>query len=147
MNVPASYCVADVFQAAVRFLGGAVEHRPGRVWGFLDKPQGVTAPATVRAIDVRTAAAKIDLSTFLPASYDVGGVKLGPADLLFAMLETLGGAAEVRLTPREQLGTFEEVPMLEKFRINDHWCHSKDFKDEYLSDRLRWQLWTMRFDD
>ena len=146
LDAPASYCVADVFQAAVRFLGGATEHMPGRVWGFLDRPQGVTAPVTVKAADVRAVAAKIDLSTFLPASYDVGGAKIGPADLLFAMLETLGGAEEVRLTPREQLGTFEEVPMLEKFRINDHWCHSKDFKDEYLSDRLRWQLWTMRID-
>ena len=140
---PAPYCVADVFQAAVKFLGGATAHDPGRVWGFLEKPYGIEAPVAVKAADVRAAARRIDLSTFLPSSFDVGGVKIGPADMLFAMLETLCGKDEITLSPREQLGTFEEVPTLERFRINDHWCHSKDFRDDYLSDRLRWQLWTM----
>lgn len=144
---PGSYCVADVFQAAVKFLGGATEHHPGRVWGFLEKPLGVKAAVAVKAADVRAAAKRIDLSTFLPSSFDVGGVKIGPADMLFAMLETLEGAEEIRLTPREQLGSFEEIPTLERFRINDHWCHSKDFKDNYLSDRLRYQLWTMRIEE
>ena len=117
------------------------------MWGFLERPVGVTAPTTVKAADVRATAKRIDLSTFLPSSFDVGGVKIGPADLLFAMLETLEGAEEIRLTPREQLGTYEEVPQLETFRINDHWGHSKDFKDNYLSDRLRYQLWTMRIEE
>ena len=147
VSAPASYSVADVFQAAVRFLRGEKAYAPGRVWGFLERPVGVTAPTTVKAADVRAAAKRIDLSTFLPSSFDVGGVKIGPADLLFAMLETLEGAEEIRLTPREQLGTYEEVPQLETFRINDHWGHSKDFKDNYLSDRLRYQLWTMRIEE
>ena len=117
------------------------------MWGFLEKPIGVTEPTTVKAADVRAAAAKVDLSTFLPASFVVGNAKIGPADFLFAMLETLEGADQIRLTPREQLGTYEEVPQLETFRINDHWGHSKDFKDNYLSDRLRYQLWTMRIEE
>ena len=131
----------------MKFLGGATEHHPGRVWGFLEKPFGVKAAVAVKAADVRAAAKRIDLSTFLPSSFDVGGVTIGPADMLFAMLETLEGAEEIRLTPREQLGSFEEIPTLERFRINDHWCHSKDFKDNYLSDRLRYQLWTMRIEE
>ena len=144
---PASYCVADVFQAAAKFLDGTAEHRPGRVWGFLEKPFGITSPTTVRAADVRAAAKRIDLSTFLPSSFDVGGTKIGPADMLFAMLEALEGRDVIALSPREQLGTFEEVPTLESFRMNGHWCHSRDFRDEYLSDRLRWQLWTMYLTD
>ena len=143
---PGSWCVADCFQAAVKMLGGAESHMPGRVYGFLERPVGVTAPVKVKAADLRAAARKMDLSTYLPSSFVVGGVRIGPADFLLAALETLEtGADEVELRPREQLGSFREIPTLEKWRIAGGWgIHSDEFKDEYLSDRLRWQLWTLR---
>ena len=53
------------------------------------------------------------------------------------------------VTPRDQLGSFADAPGLEDLRIagSDKWCiHSPDFKDEYLSDRLRYQLWTARYE-
>jgi hypothetical protein len=30
--------------------------------------------------------------------------------------------------------------------ISNSWVHTKEFKDEYLSERLRLQLWTLRIE-
>ena len=144
---PASWSVADVFQAAVRFLRGEGEKAPGKVYGFLERPRGVTAEVSVSAADLKAAAANIDLGTFLPPSFEVGGKRIGPADFLFAALEVLEtGASEVKVTPREQLGSFKEVPSLEQMKIAGSWVHTKAFKDEFLSERLRLQLWTLRLE-
>ena len=144
---PASWSVADVFQAAVRLLRGEGEKAPGKVYGFLERPRGVTAETTVAAADLKAAAQKIDLATFLPPEIVVGGTRIGPADFLFAALEVLEtGAAEVKVLPREQLGSFKEVPSLEKMVIAGSWVHTKEFKDAYLSERLRLQLWTLRIE-
>lgn len=142
-----SWCVADVFQAAVRFLRGEPAREPGRAWGFLRAPKGVSSETRLAAADLCAAAARIDLGTFLPESFKVGNAEIGPADFLMAALDVLiDGADEVVVTPREQLGSFAEIPTLEAFRIAGHWCHGKDFRDDWLSDRLRFQLWTFRFD-
>ena len=144
---PASWSVADVFQTAVRFLRGEGEKAPGKVYGFLERPRGVTAEVSVSAADLKAAAANIDLGTFLPPSFEVGGKRIGPADFLFAALEVLEtGASEVKVTPREQLGSFKEVPSLEQMKIAGSWVHTKAFKDEFLSERLRLQLWTLRLE-
>ena len=50
------------------------------------------------------------------------------------------------VSPREQLGSFDEVPSLEKMNISGSWVHTKEFKDQYLSERLRLQIWTSRFE-
>ena len=144
---PASWCVADVFQAAVRMLRGEKEHAPGKVFGFMRRPEGVASETLVSAEDLRLAAKSLDLSTFLPSEIPVGNVKIGPADFLFAALEVLEtGAASVKVAPREQLGSFREVPTLENMNISGTWCHMKEFKDRYLSERLRLQLWTLRIE-
>ena len=96
--------MADVFHAAVAFLNGAERYLPGKVYGFLERPVGVAAPVTVKAADVRAAAKKLAVRRHLPVVYDVGGVKVGPADFLFAMLDALDGVEDVRVVPREQLG-------------------------------------------
>ena len=150
VDAPASYSVADVFQAAVRMLRGETEYRPGRVYGFLSKPVGVSAALRVRADDLRAAARGMDLSRYLPASIAVGSRTIGPADFLFAALDVLvSGADEVEVVPREQLGSLENAPGLVDYYIcgYEKWCiHSPDFKDRYLSDRLRYQLWTVRYE-
>jgi hypothetical protein len=56
------------------------------------------------------------------------------------------GATTVKVIPREQLGSFKEVPTLEFMNIANSWVHTKEFKDKYLSDRLRLQLWTLRLE-
>ena len=144
---PASWSVADAFQAAVRLLRGEVSYAPGKVYGFLARPQGVSTPTEVSAADLRAAAAKLDLSTFLPPTIAVGDKMIGPADFLFAALEALEtGAETVRVVPREQLGSFKEVPGIETMHIAGKWAHTPEFKDQYLSERLRLQLWTLRIE-
>lgn len=144
---PASWSVADVFQACVRFLRGAQKYQPGKVYGFLDHPRGVSSPVEVSAVGLRTAAERIDLLTFLPPEIEVEEKKIGPADFLFAALEVLTtGAERVLVTPREQLGSFKEIPSLEKFHLKGVWLHSKEFNDTYTTERFRLQLWTLRIE-
>lgn len=144
---PASWCVSDVFQAVVKMLRGEKSHAPGKVYGFLKRPQGVAAPVEVTAAGLKAVAAKLDLGTFLPPSIAVDGKEIGPADFLFAALDVLvDGAERVKVTPKEQLGSFKEIPSLEHQSLAGTWLHSEDFKDEFVSERLRLQLWTLRID-
>lgn len=58
--------------------------------------------------------------------------------------------AKDEVTPRDQIGPIaKHLPKLPDFRMGRHnWgIYSEDFKDEYLSDRLRWQFWTLRYED
>lgn len=143
-----SRSVADVFQAAVRFLRGERKAPPGRVYGFLERPVGVTKSVTLKADDLRSAAAQIDLDTFLPPSIDVGDEKIGPADFLFAALEVLvTGAETVTVEPSEQLGDLSGFAELRDFHPRGGWILSPEFRDEYASDRLRWQFWTLRYNE
>lgn len=148
ISEPASWCLADVFQAVVRALRGEGEQMPGKVYGFLEQPAGVTEPVTVRADDLRAAASKIDLSAFIPSTIPVGDVNIGPADFLFAGLEVIDtGAETIRVTPREQLGDFSECPTLATVDIKAGWCiHSPDLNGKLLDERLRLQYWTLRYD-
>lgn len=145
IHSPASWSVADVFQATVKALRGEKVHSPGRVYGFLEKPRGVSKKTRVSAAGLRTAASEIDFSTFLPPVISVDGQEIGPADFLFAALEVLvAGASEVVLEPRQQMPGYELLPRLENICLRNTWMHSPDLKDKYLSDRMRLQLWTMR---
>ena len=147
ISSPASWCVADVFQAVVELLRGRTPDVPGKVHGFVYPPQGVTQPVVVRAGDLAEAASWMDLGTFIPPQIAVGGAKIGPADFLFAALEVLEtGAESVKVVPREQLGSFKEVPGVEAMKIGGKWIHPDSFKDECLSERLRLQLWTLRIE-
>lgn len=141
---------SDVFQGVVRFLRGEKSFLPDRAYGFLAPPKGIGMPMRVFAHDLREAAEKIDFSGYLPSEIDVGSVKIGPADFLFAVLEVLdSGAEEVVVVPRPQLGSFDGIAKLETLKVagTDKWIiHSPDFKDDYLSDRLRLQLWTLRYE-
>jgi len=94
-------------------------------------------------------AAKINLDYFLPPSFDVGGIRLGPADLLVAMLRALNSDTEdIVLEPREQVGLMgKHFPKLPDYTYVGDWgIFSPEFKDEWLSNRLRWQFWTMRYE-
>ena len=151
LSKPGSYCVAEVFQAAVRFLRGEQSFLPVKAYGFLSQPVGVAKATEVRADDLRAAAAKLDLNWYLPSSIEVGGQSLGPADFLFAALEVLeSGAEKVTVVPREQLGSFEKLPQSElwkNFKYLAGWpIHAEDLADQLLADRLRWQLWTLRYE-
>ena len=145
VDEPASWCVADVFQAVVGFLRGEGGRTPGKVYGFLSAPRGVAAPAKVSRADLVHAAKSIDLSAFLPPAIRVGKLEIGPADFLFAALEALTtDANEITVMPREQLGNLDDLPELKSFRLKGTWVHTPGLEDRYLSDRMRLQLWTLR---
>lgn len=148
ISEPASWCVADVFHAVVALLRGEERHVPGRVYGFLDVPKGVAKPVKLTAADLKAAAARMSFDRHIPPSFRVGDVEIGPADFLFSALEALAtGAEEVVAEPREQLGDIAgEIPSLATFSHIGRWIFSRDFKDNYLSDRLRWQYWTLRYE-
>ena len=148
ISSPASWCVADVFQAVVGMLRGKESHLPGKVRGFVARPRGVEKPVTVRTVDLESAAGKLDLTAFIPSEIDVGGTSVGPADFLFAALEALvTGAREVTVGPRDQLGSFKNCPSLERVNIKDKWgVHAPTLDGKLLDERLKLQLWTLRFE-
>lgn len=149
VSSPASWSVADVFQAVCRFLTTSEKSfMPGKAYGFLENPVGVTSTVVVTAEGLRKAAASVDLSTFLPASVDVDGNRLGPADFLLAALDVLvDGTEKASVEPKDQLGSFEDVPSLRLTDIKGGWCiHAETFEDRHLSRRLPLQIWTMRYE-
>ena len=148
VHEPASWSVADVFQASVALLRGEKSYLPSKDYGFLSRPQGVTAKTVVSSADLRAAAEKIDLTEFIPPAIRVGDKMIGPADFLYAALEVLEtGAASVELAPREQLGDFADVPTLADVDIFSGWpIHAKTLNNDLLNERLKLQLWTLRFE-
>lgn len=145
---PGSWSVYDVFQAAAALLRGETSYLPTKAYGFLARPQGVKVATRIRAADLRVAAAKLPRTGFVPPEIDVGGTKIGSADFLFAALEVLTtGADEVTAEPREQLGSYRNCPSLEHVNIKDgRIIHSPDLNGKLLDERLKLQLWTLRFE-
>lgn len=148
VRAPGEWCIADCFQAAVRLLRGESEYRPGKVYGFLYAPEGVKEPAEVTAAELRTAAAGIDLSRFLPTSIKVGDTCIGPADFLYAALEVLVcGTDRVKIEPRDQLGEIARyLPKLAAADFRTGWIYTPEYQDKWTSNRLRWQFWTFRYE-
>ena len=76
----------------------------------------------------------------------IGGKTIGPADWLLAAYEVLCGAETVMVEAgREQLPSLDRLPLARDLSLKGTWIHSDSFEDNWLSDRLRWQSWTMRF--
>ena len=148
VDLPKSWSVSDCFQATVRFLCGDKTFMPGKSWGFLERPKGVKERTVVLAADLKAAAAKLNTDYFLPPEIEVGGRMIGPADFLFASLEAIEtGSGAVCVEPRDQLGSFDEVPSIEMIDIKGGWgIHADTFEDKYCSERLKLQLWTLRIE-
>ena len=143
-----TFSPADCFAAAAHFCHSEEPFRPGPVYGFLETPQGVTGPVTLTAAEVRTLAKTYDPNAFLQTVYTINGKKIGPADLLFAMLDVAEGKETVVLSPRPQLPELDgDLAPLAKLRLKNTWVYRDDFEDRYLSDRLRLQSWTIREED
>lgn len=144
---PANWSVAEIFVAVTHFLDGGKVYMPGDVGGFLEKPVGIAEPCAVSRTDVVRAAKALKIGRYLPTRIDIGGRTVGPADYLFAALKVLTTDAEtVTLAPREQLGSFRAFPKLEKCARAGKWLYWPEYKDRYTCDRMRWQLWTFRYE-
>ncbi len=139
------FCIFDIFCACVAFLRGAECFVCGKAYGFLDTPYAIDRQVTLSADNIISAAQGIDCSAFLPSEFYVGGVKIGPADLLRAMLFVLCGKNEVTLTPDVAMPSLSEFPTLNKNPLLNNWIQAKEFKDSYISKRIIYQAWTLRF--
>ena len=148
VRAPGEWCVADAFRAAVAFLRGETSFAPGRAYGFLYAPKGVSAPCKVKTADLKRAAAELKDDGFLPTEIRVGETMIGPADFLFAALEALEtGADEVAVAPRDQLGEIARyLPKMATVNFRKTWIYQDSYQDAWTSNRLRWQFWTFRYE-
>ena len=138
-------CLYDIFMAAVSFLAGKEEYLPGKAYGLLYSPEEITSPVTLTVSGVREAAASVAKDTFLPPFFLVDGQKIGTGDMLYAMLAALGADGErITLNPHPELTFLRRYPGRYNLSQSGKWVHSDDFKDEFLSDRMRLQAWTIR---
>lgn len=139
-----SYCISDIFLACKALLSGEESHTCGKVYGFLYKPCQPLWPTVVKKEELIAAAKEMKIDKFLPTKVKIGKKVIGPADFIFAALEVLMGAEEVRVEPKPQLPNLDRLPDLRDDSLNGRWIEDLAFEDKYLSDRLRLQIWTYR---
>ncbi|MBO5109202.1 MAG: hypothetical protein J6D21_00655 [Clostridia bacterium] len=144
VKIPCSLSLSDLMLACRDLLLGKPSHTCGDVYGFLSAPKGIAAPITVTAEAIRASATQIG-DGFLPEEIRVGETAIGPRDWLIAALSVLSGEEAVTLTPAPQLPCLDLLPEVRDSNFRGTWQHSDSFMDRYLSDRLRYQSWTMRF--
>ena len=140
-----SLSLCDMFFACAEFLQGKTIHVCERVCGPLEKPIGIDYPVVVTKKEVFESARSIDIHAPIPSRIRVGQYFIGPADWLYAAVEALYGVGKIQLQPTEQLPDLSLIPKVKNCSFKGTWRHSDTFEDKYLSDRLRYQSWTMRF--
>ncbi len=144
---PISLSLSDIMLACRDILLGKDEHICGDVFGFLSKPYEITKALLVSAQDIISACDQIKDGEFLPEKIKVGNEFIGPADWLYGAMEVILGAEQVNILPKAQLPSLDCMPEVRDSAFKGTWQHSDSFEDNYLSDRLRYQSWTMRFRD
>ena len=146
VTTPSSYCIADIFHACRSLLLGNTLHICSKTYGFLEKPYISSEPITISRADAIALAKEIDENDFLPASFHVGEKTVGPRELLdafFAFL--LDGAQSYTVTPSTPWQIdLNEFPSLRDLNYKGSWIHAENLNDDYLSNRLRYQSWTIR---
>lgn len=143
---PCSLSISDMFLACRGLLLGEEVHVCGKVYGFLEQPAAITEETTLSREDMIRSAEAMDVSRFLPSRIKVGEQKIGPGDWLRAAMEILQGKETVTIQPGPQLPSLDCMPSLRDCDFTkSRWMQSDDFQDNYLSERLRLQAWTMRF--
>ncbi len=141
---PVHLSLSDIFNAVIAFLRGDETFNPGKCSGFLENPRGVDHSCAVHAEDLIRAATELPVTDFLPIEIKVGDIKIGPADFMLASLDFLCGCPDpVVIHPKPQQCSLDEFPHLRDFSLKGRWMFSEEFKDEYLSDRLKLQAWTI----
>jgi len=145
IRTPVSLSISDIFLACKEMLCGADSHICGKVYGFLDAPYAISRDVMLKSEDIIACAKTINTERFLPARITVKDVTIGPADWLRAALDVLCGCKTVTVTCGAQLPALDILPQLKNLSFKGKWVQSDLFEDNYLSDRLRYQSWTMRF--
>ena len=142
---PMSLSLSDMTLACRDLLLGKSEHLCGDVFGFLSKPYEITEEITVSRDEIISACDQIKEGEFLPEKIKVGDKYIGPTDWLYGALEVLLGSDSVTVSPKPQLPCLDCMPEVRDSAFKGTWQHSDSFEDKYLSDRLRYQSYTMRF--
>ena len=142
---PMSLSLADIMLACRDFLQGKEEHKCSDVFGFLSKPYEIEKEITLTKEEIIFACSQIKDNEFLPEKIKVGNTYIGPTDYLYAALEILQGNDTVVVLPKAQLPCLDCMPEVRDSDFKGTWQHSDSFEDNYLSDRLRYQSYTMRF--
>ncbi len=142
---PMSLSLCDMVLACRDLLMGKKEHTCGDVYGFLEKPYAVDEMLTLTKEDIISACDQIKDGEFLPPILKAGNEHIGVTDWLMGALEVLMGKDEVVILPKEQLPSLDCMPEVRDSDFKGTWQHSDSFEDKYLSDRLRYQSYTMRF--
>jgi len=142
---PLSLSLADMMLACRDFLSGKKEHKCGDVYGFLSKPYEITEPVNVTREEFIKSLSQIKDDEFLPEKIKVGSSYIGPADWLIGAMEIILGKDSALVVPKPQLPSLDCMPEVRDSDFKGTWQHSDSFEDKYLSDRLRYQSWTMRF--
>ena len=140
-----SLSISDIALACRDLLLGKKEHKCGDVYGFLTSPYAISEEITVTAEEIIKGAEQIEDDKMLPSYIMAGEKKVGPADWLFGALHVLQGKNEITLVPRAQLPSLDIIPETRDAYFKGTWRHSDSFEDKYLSNRLRYQAWTLRF--
>ena len=146
VTTPNSYCIADIFLACRSLLLGKESHVCGKVYGFLSEPYTASEQITLTYEDAVKIANSIDPDSFLPTEFLVNDKKIGPRDLLDAFLTfLLDGANEYTVKPNQPWQIdLNQFPSLRDLNYKGSWVHADSLNDDYLSDRLRYQSWTIR---
>ncbi|MHB1153207.1 MAG: hypothetical protein ACYCWE_13420 [Eubacteriales bacterium] len=141
---PINLSLSEIFTAVTAFLKGAGSFTTGKSYGFLETPYGVEKSCYVSAAGLLNAANEMRVIDFLPVKIKVGDTDIGPADYLYAALDFLYGETDmICIKPKPQQCSLDEFPYLRDFSLKGDWMYSNDFKDEYLSERLKLQAWTI----
>ena len=146
ITTPNSYCITDIFQACCEFLLGKDEHICKRAYGFLYEPYVATQEVTITRSDAIKIVSKIKFDDFLPSTFYANGKAIGPRELLDALFAfILDGAESYTTTPNKQWQIdLDQFPTLRDLNYKGSWIHAETLNDDYLSDRLRYQAWTIR---
>ena len=145
VQAPMSLSLADIILACRDFLLGKEEYKCQDVFGFLSAPYEITEEIALAKDDIISACSQLKDGEFLPEKIKVGNTYIGPTDWLYAALEVLTGSETVTVSPKNQLPCLDCMPEVRDSDFKGTWQHSDSFEDKYLSNRLRYQSYTMRF--
>ena len=143
---PNSYCIADIFLACRSHLLGERKHVCGKVYGFLSEPYVAKDKTTITRNEAIELAKEIKVEEFLPSEFLINNKKIGARDLLDAFLAfALDETDEYTIKPNKQWQIdLDQFPTLRDLNYRNSWINSEALNDDYLSDRLRLQTWTIR---
>lgn len=148
VTTPDSFCLSDIYYACIDLLNSNTPHLCGKVYGFLKAPFAISSPLTVKLSDLKETASYLPTEGFIPDFVYVGDQKIGPFDFLMAAAECLVDKKDsATILPRPRQIDLDQFPALRDTYLGNEWIHdTAQFNDDFLSERLRLQSWTFRFE-